>query len=107
MESFVVTVQDLTSLEEQDRLRAEFLATVSHELRTPVATGKGSVSTLLDPPSLLSASEMRQFLRIIEGQMDRMHVLISDLLDVARTETGALAVSLEATDVAARSIEPR
>ena len=75
-----------------------------HDLRTPV---KGSVSTLLDPPSLLSASEMRQFLRIIEGQMDRMHVLISDLLDVARAETGALAVSLEATDVAARSTEPR
>ena len=101
MESFVVTVQDMTSLEEQERLRAEFLATVSHELRTPVATVKGSVATLLDPPSPLSPSEMRQFFTIIEGQMDRMHVLISDLLDVARIETGALAVSLEATDVAA------
>ena len=101
VESFVVTVQDMTSLEEQERLRAEFLATVSHELRTPVATVKGSVATLLDPPSPLNPSEMRQFHRIIDGQMDRMHVLISDLLDVARIETGALSVSLEATDVAA------
>ena len=96
-----MTVQDVTSLEEQERLRAEFLATVSHELRTPVATVKGSVATLLDPPSPLNPSEMRQFHRIIKGQMDRMHVLISGLLDVARIETGALAASLEATDVAA------
>ena len=107
VESFVVTVQDMTSLEEQERLRAEFLATVSHELRTPVATVKGSVATLLDPPSPLNPSEMRQFFTIIEGQMDRMHVLISDLLDVARIETGALAVSLEATDVAALVDEAR
>ena len=33
--SFVVTLQDMTPLEEQERLRAEFLAMVSHELRTP------------------------------------------------------------------------
>lgn len=33
----VVTMQDMTSLEELERMRAEFLATVSHELRTPLA----------------------------------------------------------------------
>ena len=43
---------------------------------------------------------MRQFFRIIDSQIDRMHVLISDLLDVARIETGTLAVSPEPTDVA-------
>ena len=48
MESFVVTVQDMTPLEEQERLRAEFLAMVSHELRTPLAAVKGSITTLLE-----------------------------------------------------------
>ena len=43
---------------------------------------------------------MRQFHRIIDAQTDRMHVLISDLLDVARIETGTLAVTPEPTDVA-------
>ena len=100
VESFVVTVQDMTPLEEQERLRAEFLAMVSHELRTPVATVKGSVATLLDSPSPLNPTEMRQYHQIIEGQMERMRVLISDLLDVARIETGALSVSPGATDVA-------
>ena len=98
--SVVTTMQDITALEELERLRAEFLAMVSHELRTPLTSVKGSITTLLDPPSPLNPAEMRQFFRIIDSQVDRMHVLISDLLDVARIETGTLAVSPEPTDVA-------
>ena len=98
--SVVVTLQDMTELEELERLRAEFLAMVSHELRTPLTSVKGSIATLLDPPTALGPTEMRQFFRIIDSQIDRMHVLISDLLDVARIETGTLAVSPEPTDVA-------
>ena len=100
VETYVVTLQDMTALEELERLRAEFLAMVSHELRTPLTSVKGSITTLLDPPSPLNPAEMRQFHRIIDSQVDRMHVLISDLLDVARIETGTLAVSPEPTDVA-------
>ena len=43
---------------------------------------------------------MKQFHHIIDTQINRMHVLISDLLDVARIETGTLAMSPEPTDVA-------
>ena len=100
VESVVVTLQDMTALEEQERLRVEFLAMVSHELRTPLAAVKGSVTTLIDPPAPLSPAEMMQFHRIIDGQVNRMHVLISDLLDVARIETGSLAIAPEPTDVA-------
>ncbi len=100
VESCVVTIQDMTALEELERLRAEFLAMVSHELRTPLTSVKGSITTLLDPPSPLNPAEMRQFHQIINAQVDRMHVLISDLLDVARIETGTLAVLPEPTDVA-------
>ena len=77
VETVVVTMQDMTDLEELGRLRAEFLAMVSHELRTPLTSVKGSITTLLDPPATLNPAEMRQFFRIIETQVDRMHVLIS------------------------------
>ena len=100
VESVVVTMQDMTSLEEVERLRAEFLATVSHELRTPLATVRGSVSALLVEPSNMHPAETRQFYRIILEQTDRMRLLIADLLDVARIETGALPVSPEPTDLA-------
>ncbi len=95
MESVVVTLQDMTPLEELERLRAEFLGLVSHELRAPLTSIKGSAATLLDDSANLNASEMRQFHRIIDDQADRMRRMISDLLDVTHIETGLLSVDPE------------
>ena len=95
VESVVVTMQDLTPLEDLERLRAEFLGMVSHELRTPLTSIKGSVDTLLESGSDLDPAEMTQFFRIIRDQSENMRHLIGDLLDVARIETGTLPVSPE------------
>ena len=92
VESFVVTLQDLTPLEELEQMRAEFLGMVSHELRRPLTSIKGSASTLLEAASELDLAEIAQFHRIINEQADHMRSMISDLLDVARIETGTLAV---------------
>ena len=97
--SLVVTLQDMAPLEEQERLRAEFLAMVSHELRTPLAAVMGSVNTLLDSANGLDPAESTQFLRIIRDQSDQMRHLIGDLLDVARINTGTLPISPEPADV--------
>ena len=99
LESFVVTLQDLAPLKELERLRAEFLGMVSHELRTPLTSIRGSATTLLDEESVLDPAEARQFHRIIVEQADHMRSLISDLLDVARIETGTLSVSPEPSDM--------
>ena len=101
IESFVVTIQDLTPLEELERLRAELLGMVSHELRIPLTSIRGSATTLLDEESALHSSEMRQFHQIILDQADHMRELISDLLDAARIKTGTLSVSPEPTDITA------
>ena len=99
VESVVVTLQDMTPLEDLERLRAEFLGMVSHELRTPLSAIKGSVDTLLDASAELDPAEMTQFFRIIRDQSESMRHLIGDLLDVARIETGTLPVSPEPVDV--------
>ena len=101
MESVVVTLQDMTPLEDLERLRAEFLGLVSYELRTPLASIKGSAATLLDESAGLNPSETRQFHTIINDQADRMRRMISDLLDTAHIESGTLSVSPEPSDVAA------
>ena len=49
----------------------------------------------------LDAAVVRQFVRIMRDQADHMNDLVSDLLDVARIETGALPVSPEPAEVAA------
>ena len=97
--SFVVTLQDMTPLQGQERLQAEFLAMVSHELRTPLAAVTGAVATLLDTAGGLDPGETKQFLRIIREQSDQMRHLIGDLLDVARINTGTLPVAPEPADV--------
>ena len=107
VESVVVTMQDMTPLEELERLRAEFMGMVSHELQTPLTTIRGSANTLLDEASSLNPAEMRQFHRIISEQADRMRGLIRDLLEVAHIETGTLSVAPEPSDTAALVDEAR
>ena len=101
VESFMVTLQDLAAVEETERLRADFLAMVSHELRVPLTSIKGSAATILDSVADLDAAVVRQFVRIMRDQADHMNGLVSDLLDVARIETGALPVSPEPAEVGA------
>ena len=107
VESVVVTLQDMTPLEDLERLRAEFLGMVSHELRTPLSAIKGSVDTLLEASAELDPAEMTQFFRIIRDQSESMRHLIGDLLDVARIETGTLPVSPEPVDVTVMVDEAR
>ncbi len=99
-ESLVVTVQDMTPLQELERLRAEFLGIVGHELRTPLTSIKGAAATLIEASSSLDPAETAQFHRIINEQADHMRDLISDLIDVVRIETGTLSVNPEPAEVA-------
>ena len=97
--SFVIILQDMAPLEEQERLRAEFLAMVSHELRMPLTSVMGAGTTLLNAAAELDAAEMQQFHRIIVDRAEHMRYLIGDLLDVARIESGALPVDPEPSDL--------
>ena len=99
VESMVVAMQDMASVRETERMRAEFLAMVSHELRAPLATIKGSASTVLDSATDIDPAVVRQFFRIIADQADHMNALVSDLLDVARIEMGALSVNPEPAEL--------
>ena len=93
VESVVVAAQDLTPLAEMERLRTEFLGMIGHELRSPLAAIKGSAATLVQEASSLDEAEMIQFLRIIDGQADKMRELLGDLIDMVRIESGTLAMN--------------
>lgn len=99
LEFYVVTLQDMTPLEDVERLRGEFLAMVSHELRTPLAAIKGSTTTVLGDKHRRGPAEMIQFFNIINQQADHMSSLIDDLLDVARIATGNLQINPEPLSV--------
>ncbi len=98
--SVVVTIQDITPLEELERQRAEYLGMVSHELRGPLTAIKGSAATVRSAAAPLDPAEVRQFFRIIEEQADHMRDLINDLLDWSRIEAGNLSMAIAPTDLA-------
>ncbi len=100
VESVVVTLQDMAAVQELERLRAEFLAMVSHELRAPLTSIKGSAATVLESDLDLDPGVVRQFFRIIEDQADHLNALVSDLLDVARIDSGTLPVEPEPSEPA-------
>ena len=107
VESVVVTLQDLASLQELERQRAEFLGMVSHELRAPLTSIKGSAATVLDAARVLEPAEVLQFFRIIDAQANHMDALIGDLLDAGRIEAGTLSVAPEPSEVAGLVEEAR
>ena len=98
--SVVVTMQDLAPLQELERQRAEFLGMVSHELRVPLTSIKGSTGALLGTSRQFAPAETREFIRIVDGQADRMIGLIADLLDAGRIDAGTLSVAPEPSEVA-------
>ena len=97
--SAIAVIQDMTPLEEIERLRNEFLAMVSHELRTPLTTIKGCTSVALGSASPLDISELLQYFRMIDEQSDHLRDLVNNLLDLTRIEVGSLSVILKPMDV--------
>jgi PAS domain S-box-containing protein len=89
----IATIQDISPLEELERLRNEFLGMVSHELKTPLTAIKGSAAMALGTKRLLSADEANELFGIIDEQADRLRDLVDNLLDVTRIEAGTLTVS--------------
>jgi two-component system sensor histidine kinase KdpD len=79
-------------LEEIDRLRGAMMGAVSHDLRTPLASVKTAVSSLRLDNAGLSETDRADLLEFIELQSDRLARLVTNLLDMTRIESGALAV---------------
>lgn len=80
---------------EREELRNALLSSVSHDLRTPLAGITGSATTLLEDPGVLSETERSGLLLAIQEEAFRMHRLVSNLLDLTRLESGAIALRRE------------
>lgn len=83
----LLTLHDLTRIRQVETARKEFVSNVSHELRTPLASVKAMVDTL-DGGALEDGDAARGFLQRINGDVDRMTRMVTELLDLSRLESG-------------------
>jgi signal transduction histidine kinase len=85
--------------DELDRLKDEFVLTASHELRSPLTSVQGFAELLmLDKDSL--TPRQRETVEIILDNCRHLVRLLNDLLDLARSDAGRLAIRPQPTEVA-------
>jgi signal transduction histidine kinase len=91
--------RDITHEVEVDRLKSEFVATVSHELRTPMTSIRGYVDVLLMGAAGAMNENQTHFLSIVKNNTERLNILVNDLLDISRIESGRVTLSPQALDL--------
>jgi two-component system sensor histidine kinase KdpD len=77
-------------LEESDRLKSAILSSVSHELRTPLSTIKAAASSLRGNEVGWDSPARVELIAAIDDESDHLNMLVGNLLDMSRIESGAL-----------------
>lgn len=85
-------------LQQQDKLKDDFLDTVAHELKTPITSIQASGEILLEDEELPMALK-KQFLANILTDTERLTLLINDILNLEKLSTGRETVHLELTSM--------
>jgi two-component system phosphate regulon sensor histidine kinase PhoR len=91
--SILLLFQNLTRLRQLETVRRDFISNISHELRTPLASLKALTDTLqegaLDDPPMA-----HRFLERMETEVDSLSLMVSELLELARIESGRVPLQL-------------
>lgn len=79
--------------EESEKLYKNLFDSISHELKTPISAIIGSTTLMLDKNTNLSDANKSQLVNEIHNGGVRLNILVENLLDMARLESGRLALN--------------
>lgn len=91
----VMVFHDLSKIRRLEMVRQEFVTNLSHELRTPLSILAGYLETV-DDPGMLKGAEGKKILEVMRRNCERLTLLVSDLLELSRIESGQLELKLRA-----------
>ncbi len=101
----VVAHQDVSSILAAEKVKDEFISIAAHELRTPLAVLRCFVQTLTHQTEWGNASPLEDWqkdvLQGINQSTQRMAILVDDLLDISRVQSGRLSLNIEPCDLVA------
>lgn len=102
----LILIRDVSEEKKADRMKEDFISVVSHELRTPLTTMKEFVSILLDEIPGRVNSEQREYLQIVDSNIERLARIINEILEIAQIESGKVQLRREliAIDEIARAV---
>lgn len=91
---FLGMANDLSEHKKIERLKSEFVATVSHELRTPLTSIRGALGAVLGKASIELPEKVRRLLDTANRNSERLTVLINDILDLEKIDSGHMSFSM-------------
>lgn len=94
----LITLDDVTRMEALETTRQKFISNASHELKTPVTAIRVAAENLQDGGFV--AAEGDSSLRAIFRALEKMTLLLEDVSELSRIETGALVLEPRALLVA-------
>jgi PAS domain S-box-containing protein len=94
-----IIVRDISERHEIDRMKNEFISTVSHELRTPLTAIRGSLGLLDGGVAGKLSPAAAPLLTMSMRNVDRLLLLINDLLDADRIVSGRMTYNLRPVPV--------
>ena len=86
-------------LQENEKMKNDFISSVSHELRTPLTAIKGWAETLMDDS--VDRETTKKGIGVIIKESDRLSGMVEELLDFSRLQSGRLKLSLTKIDLVA------
>ncbi len=98
---FIAMVRDITERKKIDRMKNEFVSTVSHELRTPLTSIRGSLGLISGGAVGDLPEKMQQMIQIASNNTERLLLLINDILDIQKIESGQMLFKFAPLDVMA------
>lgn len=87
---FVNIVRDITERKKTDKMKNEFISTVSHELRTPLTSIRASLGLISQGIVGKIPEEALEMLKIAGNNTERLLLLINDILDIQKIESGQM-----------------
>ena len=95
---YILSLHNVSQFKRLDEVKSNFLATVSHEFKTPLTSIGLSLKLLQD--ERVSADERRRVVEGIRQETQRLQRLVSELLDVARLDSGNIALAIRSVAAA-------
>jgi two-component system sensor histidine kinase MtrB len=86
--------KQIRQLEELSRVQRRFVSDVSHELRTPLTTVRMAGDVLYDVRERFDPVTARAA-ELLQKELDRFELLLTDLLEISRFDAGAAVLDLE------------
>ncbi|MFB0524441.1 MAG: sensor histidine kinase, partial [Phycisphaerae bacterium] len=102
----VIAIDDITDrkkaedkLKETMEIKSQFISTVSHELRTPLGCMKEGIAIVLDGLVGQINDQQRKFLNLAKRNVDRLAVLVNNVLDFQQLEADKIRLDIQANDI--------